>query len=275
MFRRLTLLALPALAIVACDVADAGPTRTRESAFSYSSQLAPGATVHVRTARGDIQVEPASDDSLRVVGDLEWRGLADPTNGLAFVGSAVSDGVLICANWSGSVCTADAYNVKLGRDARRTRVNFRIQVPTGVKLELVGLDGEITTASTGSVMARGVNGDIMIVTARGPVQAETLNGDVDVRMGSLSGTDSVSVKTLNGEAWVFLPESADATVDLAISNGDLVTDFPTLLQAATRKKTLQGVLGAGTTPVRIRSMNGTVGLRRLDALGRAFELGTP
>ena len=76
MFRRLTLLALPALAIVACDVADAGPTRTRESAFSYSSQLAPGATVHVRTARGDIQVEPASDDSLRVVGDLEWRGLA-------------------------------------------------------------------------------------------------------------------------------------------------------------------------------------------------------
>lgn len=112
---------------------------------------------------------------------------------------------------------------------------------------LLGLDGDITSASTASVMARSANGNITVVTSRGPVRAETLNGDVDARMSSLEGADSVIVKTLNGEAWVFLPEAASIALDVGTTNGSFVTDFPALITAASLKKSVQATLGAGTT----------------------------
>jgi DUF4097 and DUF4098 domain-containing protein YvlB len=145
-------------------------------------------------------------------------------------------------------------------------------VPAGVKLDLLGIDGEILSASSAPVRARSVNGDVTIVTSVGPVQAETLNGDVDARMTTLAGSDSVIVKTLNGEAWAFLPEEVSARVDVQVSNGDIATDFGALFAAAQSTKRLQAVLGTGTTPVQVKSFNGRAGLRKLDASGRAYDL---
>lgn len=274
MFRP-TLLVLFVLVLGACDAADSGPRQTREGAFSYTSRMADGAVLHVRTARGDISVEPSADDTLRVRGDVSWRGMGDPMDGIAVHGSEVAGGILICANWGRTSCTTDAYNANLSGNARSTRVSFQISVPAGVRLDLVGLDGDITSASTASVRARNVNGDITVVTARGPVQAETMNGDVDARMSTLAGADSVIVKTLNGDAWVFLPEAASVALDVTTATGEFITDFPALLTAAAGRKNVKATLGAGVTPVRVRSMNGSVGVRRLDAMGRAYEIGTP
>lgn len=267
------ILLLPLLA--ACDAREQGPRQVREGAFTYQSPMVSGAVLHVRTARGDITVEPAADDTLRVRGDVSWVGTGDPMDGISLSGSEVADGVLICATWGSTTCTADEYNAKLSGRSRSTKVHYSISVPTGVRLDLIGLDGDITSASTASVMAKSLNGNVTVVTSRGPVRAETLNGDVDARMSSLDGTDSVIVKTLNGEAWVFLPEAASIALDLTTTNGSFVTDFPALVTAAAGKKNVQATLGAGTTPVRVRSMNGTVGVRRLDAMGRAYEMQRP
>lgn len=263
---------LPSVVLIGCDAGEVGPTQSREGVFRYQTRMAAGTTLHVRTARGNIVVEPAADDTLRVRGDVTWRGFGEPLEGIELTGAEVADDVLICAIWGRTACSTENYDVNLSGRSRRTRVSFHIQVPAGVRLELVGLDGDITTASTAPVEVRNVNGDITVVTARGPVRAVTVNGDVDARMSSLAGTDSVVVKTLNGEAWAFLPEAADATVDAEIMNGEVVTDFPVLLQAAGGKRSLRGVLGAGTTPVVVRSMNGRSGVRRLDAQGRAYDL---
>ena len=274
--RRIAVIALPVffLALLAgCDAEDVGPTQTREGAFSYQAPLAAGRTLHIRTARGNIVVEPAADDTLRVRGDVTWRGTGDAMQGIQLTGTEVGDGVLVCAIWGRTACNVDNYNADLG-DARRTRVSFHVRVPSGVKLELVAIDGNVTTASTAPVLVRTVNGDIAVVTSRGPVRAETVNGDVDARMTTLEGTDSVIVKTLNGEAWAFVPEGAALSVDLGITNGSLVTDFPALAGMGSARS-LQAVLGAGTTPVRVRSFNGTAGLRRLNAEGRAYEVVTP
>lgn len=272
--RRLAVIALSIVVLAGCDAADVGPTQTREGAFTYQTPLAAGATLHIRTARGNIVIEPAVDDTLRVRGDVTWRGLGDAMDGIQLTGSEVSDGVLVCAVWGRTACRTDHYNADLGGSARRTRVSFHVRVPAGVKLELVGIDGDITTASTAPVSARTVNGDIAVVTSRGPVQAETVNGDVDARMTTLAGTDSVIVKTINGDAWAFVPEGAALSLDIGIINGSLVTDFPGLVGMG-NNKSIQAVLGAGTTPVRVRSFNGTAGLRRLDAQGRAYDVPTP
>ena len=274
MFRRPLALAVPILILVACDQPDSGSLHTRGGAFHYEAPLAAGATLHVRTARGNIVVEPATDDTLRVRGDVIWRGGGDATDGIQMTATEVSDGLLICAIWGRTACSTDDYDADLGGRARRTRVSFHVRVPVGVKLELVGIDGDITTASAAPVSARTANGDIAVVTSRGPVRAETVNGDVDARMTTLEGTDSVIVRTLNGEAWAFVPEGAGLSVDIGITNGSLVTDFPTLGGVGS-SKSIQAVIGTGTTPVRVRSLNGTAGLRRLDAQGRAYDVATP
>ncbi len=269
----LAVLVMPFLA--ACDTADAGPRHVREGAFNYQSRMVSGAVLHVRTARGEITVEPSADDTVRVRGDVSWVGGGDPMEGIALSGTEVAEGVLICANWGATHCTTDEYGANLSGRARSTKVHYSIRVPAGVRLDLVALDGDIVSASTASVRARGVNGDITVVTARGPVRAETVNGDVDARMTTLDGADSVIAKTLNGDAWVFLPEAASIALDLTTANGSFITDFPGLTSSTSGRKNVQATLGAGTTPVRVRSMNGTVGVRRLDAMGRAYELGSP
>ena len=48
-----------------------------------------------------------------------------------------------------------------------------------------------------------------------------------------------------------------------------------LIEAARGKSQLYAQLGTGALPVVVKSINGTVGLRRLDAQGRAFEMARP
>jgi len=263
--------------LVACDISDEAPTNSREGVFSYAAPLAAGSTLHLRTARGNISVEPSKDDTLRVWGDYAWRGSGEPASSVTVTSTALPGAVLVCAQWGGrrSECTADNYEADLSGRAGKTRVNFRVQVPAGVKLDLLGIDSEIVSASSAPVMARSVNGDVTVVTSVGPVRAETLNGDVDARMTTLANADSVIVKTLNGEAWAFLPELVSATVDVQVANGDLASDFSSLAAAAQATKHLQARLGTGATPVYVKSFNGRAGVRRLDASGRAFEMTTP
>ena len=262
------------LALAACDH-ETGPLQTRDDAFVYRLATDTGQTVHVRTMRGNITVEPSPDDTLRVNGSLAWRGENDPTRGLAISGRIDGSDVLICAVWGRGTCTRDRYesDLKLSDRARgvsNAAVNFRVAIPHGVRLDLVAVDGSITSASSAPVNARSVNGDVTIVTARGPVRAETINGSVDARMASLSGTDSVVVKSLNGDAWVFLPEGVAATVDVSVTNGSVDTDFPEFAGQTPGRRSLRSTLGGGGTPVRVRTLNGTAGLRRLDAEGRSY-----
>ena len=261
-------------ALTACDHEERGPLQTRDNVFAYHLVTDTSQTVHVRTMRGDISVRPSPDDTLRVTASFAWRGDQDPTRGIELSGRQEGSDVLICAVWGRGTCTADRYDSQMKMGDRsavsNAAVHFTLQVPAGVRLNLVGIDGEITSASSAPVYARTVNGDVTVVTARGPVQAETMNGDVDARMTSLVGTDSVVVKTLNGDAWAFLPETAGATLDMSVTSGELDSDFPALRDAVGDRRSLQAILGDGRTPVRVRTLNGTAGLRRLDAEGRSY-----
>ncbi len=276
---------LSALALVACDSSrDERPKQFRNDVFVYTTAVPAGKPVFIRNLRGTITVEPSADDSLRVAADLAWQGDETKPDDITFRGTTIADGVLICALFGDSKCATDNYTgesdggFSIGTKGARftlggrsnARVNFRVQVPTGVRLDLLGVDADIISASTAPVRARTVNGDITVVTSVGPVNVETVNGDVDARMTTLSGTDSVVAKTLNGAVWVFLPETVGANVDAGTTNGDLTTDFPVPAEPSGNRKKLETTLGAGGTPVLVRTLNGSVEIGRLDAQGRSY-----
>lgn len=269
---RLPLCSLVAIAALGCDSGvGSGPLQTRDDMFAWSGVVPAGGTVRVREMRGGIEVVPAADDTVRVTSRVEWRS-GDPAQDLAFSASPGERDVLICAVWGRGSCSREDYtaNMRFGRNSTDAKVFFHVELPAGVALDLTNIDGDITAAASAPVRARTVNGSVTVVTAVGPVQAETMNGSVDARMMSLRGTDSVVVKTMNGDAYAYLPEQANVTVDMAVTSGSLMTDFAIASGAASNARKLEAVLGTGATPVRIRSINGRVGLRRLDAEGRSY-----
>lgn len=285
------LMVLAAASLTACESQmSVGPERERTGVFSYAAVVPAGQTLYLRDMVGSITVEPATDDTLRVVADMKWRGDSTPPAEVTFSGTTRADGAMVCAIFGGAECSVDNYDGKsngsgitigesglklgLGGDSK-AEVHFRVRVPAGVKLDLVMVEGDLVSASSAPVKARGINGNITIVTSVGPVTVKTVNGDVDARMSSLSGADSVVVETMNGSAYLFLPETVSASVDLGSTNGTLTTDFAGIAARENFTKQIRATLGTGLTPVRVRTLNGDAQLRRLDAQGRAYEVQSP
>lgn len=268
-----TLTFAAALGLTACAQAE-GPLQRNPDFQRVAVAVSAGDTVFVRTGRGNITVEPSADDTLRVAGSLSWRGRERQPRDVGAKAERVPGGYLVCAMFGQAECTTDRYTIGSRNSLRfggadDSSVDYVVQLPAGVRLGLVAVDGNIVAAASAPVEARSVNGDVMVVTSVGPVRAETVNGSVDARMTTLSGSDSVVVKSMNGNAFVFLPESVEASLDLSTVNGEVRGEFPASANSAGPKKSLRTVLGAGTTPVRVRTLNGDVGFGRLDALGRS------
>lgn len=258
-----------ALASAACEGSQ-GPLQRENNAFTFSTASRAGMPVYVRNLRGEIAVEPSPDDTVRVVADVEWRGGTDRPRGLTLSGASMPDHVLICARFGDGECTKDDYSLNSSRGERMgdVRIFYRVQVPAGVALDLLGVDAHIRSASAAPVKARTLNGNVVVVTAVGPVRAESMNGNVDVRMTTLSGPDSVIAKTLNGNVAVYLPETVAATVEATSTGGTVQTDFIALDSLRSNSKSLRGGLQGGGTPVRASTLTGTVSVMRLDAQGR-------
>lgn len=241
---------------------EAGPLQVRENAFAWSDRVPAGATVAVRSMNGDIEVTVGTDDTVRVTARIEWRK-GDPDKTLRLSGSRQGSDALICAVWGDGGCSREGYTAKFDGKGTDAKVFFQVTVPAGVKVDLQGVNGDVTASVSAPVRAHTMNGDVRVATAVGPVDGVTLNGSVDIRMSSLVGTDSVIAKTLNGSVYVYLPDPVDATIDLGVTNGSVSTEFPVMITGEPSKRSIRAVLGAGTRTVHARSMNGTVALRRL------------
>ncbi|MDH5235943.1 MAG: hypothetical protein OEW77_13395, partial [Gemmatimonadota bacterium] len=249
---------MAAILAIGC-MGDAGPLQTRDGVFAWQDSLPAGATLHVRDMNGEIEVAPSADGVARVTADITWRR-GDPDASLHFSGVRDGSDAVICAVWGKGRCDKEDYSSSFNFSKGDTdaRVHFRIEVPAGVTLDLQGVNTDITAAASAPVRASTMNGDVTVVTAVGPVRGETKNGSVDIRMSSFAGTDSVIAATLNGDAYVYLPDGVDAVLDLAVTNGSVSSEFGAPASAAANRRSLRATLGAGTRTVKIRTINGSV-----------------
>ncbi|MCC7003645.1 MAG: DUF4097 family beta strand repeat protein [Gemmatimonadaceae bacterium] len=271
MTRRLALAVLVAsTTLTACDEGNSGPRQTRKDAFEWSGAVAAGKTLSVRSLRGDITVEPSSDSMVHVSADYAWRR-GDPDKDLTISGTTTADGALICAMIGDNTCTEKEFeaNIKLGNDSPDIRVTMRIRVPHDVKVNVAGADGDVTISASAPVRAFTMNGDVTVATAVGPVKGESLNGDIDLRMTTVTGTDSIIGKTLNGDVFVYMTELSDASVEMEVVMGKVQSEFPLTIQGEQSDKKLRSTVGTGARAVHLKSITGDVALRKLDASGRA------
>ncbi|HXD23664.1 MAG TPA: DUF4097 family beta strand repeat-containing protein, partial [Gemmatimonadaceae bacterium] len=234
----------------------------------WNAPMAAPATLYIRNTNGSVEVKPAKGGNVEITADMKWRR-GNPKHDITFQTVPSGNGMLVCAVWNDGTCTPDKYETKKpgftigpfkqGSDAS---VNFTVYVPTGVKVDVMTMNGSIGAAMTAPVKARTINGTIRIATSVGPVDAETVNGDVDVRMTTLSGDGPVRARAITGSVAAYLPQQFDGSVEMESSLGSVVSDFAGTAPADGNKK-FTAVLGTGTHTVDIGTVTGSAALHKL------------
>jgi hypothetical protein len=137
-----------------------------------------------------------------------------------------------------------------------------------VSIDDVNGDIDVTTANAkvtckcthGHLRARSSNGKIEVDRHQGSIDASTSNGVIRASIDEL-GKNGVSLTTSNGRIVLDLPEEPDADVDIRVENGHIRNDLNLEDQTSDMDGRVRGRLGAGGTPIRLRTSNGTVSLR--------------
>jgi hypothetical protein len=266
---RAALLAGAALLVGGCG----RDAREVPDALSWSDELAPGTTVHLRTVSGDVSVHGTAERHASVHGIKRWRRGRE--RDVRFVMSRSGDDVYVCAIWvrRGGRCGDERYGPRPPRIlalfslfGRRTDMSasFEVMLPVGVSLDASTVNGRVVvTEAAGDVTAQTVNGDIRATTMGGALALTTVNGSIRARVASLTEGAPVKLETVNGSVRAELPTPLDADVRLSTVNGHVATDYPISITGRAERHDLRGTIGGGGRTVELKTVNGSVELRRV------------
>jgi DUF4097 and DUF4098 domain-containing protein YvlB len=99
-------------------------------------------------------------------------------------------------------------------------------------------------------------------TRNGPVNASTVNGDIDVRMNAIARDGSMKFHTVNGTVRVTMPESINANVEMETMHGSISSDYPVQLSGRFGPRHASGTIGRGGPRIELETLNGSVHLRK-------------
>lgn len=262
---------------VACGVFVLAGCRRSEprevtNAFQWADQIPAGATLHLRDINGNIRVEPTSGPTTQVTGSKRWRRGRE--SDVHFVANRVGNDVYVCAMWGKrGRCDEHGYTTSnhgsilqifsLRRHDTDMSADFAVQLPAGVKLDVMTISGSTTVEGASSdVQARAVNGSITAHNASGALRLETVNGSISAGVDSLTSNAPLHFASVNGSIHVVLPASLEGNVSLETVSGRVTSNFPLQATDAPASHSMHGTLGSATRSVTLRTVNGAVELLR-------------
>lgn len=246
-------------------------TENSADRFHWFGRIEPGQMVEIKGINGDISAEPAAGSDIDVTAIKKARH-SDPASVNIEVVPNVS-GVTICAVYPSESSDhpnrchpgSSEGNSSTSTNVRHNdvSVNFSVRVPTGVEFVGRTINGEISATSlNGNVESHTVNGGIHISTA-GYARAKTVNGDIAAKLGNPNWPDALEFKTLNGGITLDLPAALSTRVDANTLNGEISSDFPLSVLGRMSRKHLNGTIGAGGRQLVLKTLNGSIRLRRV------------
>ena len=269
---------LPHLAFALCvglAAAAQDAERREPDAFTWSGSIPAGRWIYLRNLNGPVRVERGTSDRVEVTAERRWGRDADPQR-VRFTTTRAGDGesMIVCALWTERAsCDEDGYSS--GRDGWRddggdrwVSVHFVVRVPDGVRVDVRTVNGSLEVrGATAEVVARTTNGGVRAETLGGPVDARTTNGSIFASMRSVGDARDLEFRTTNGSVTVEMPANLGAEVEMSTVNGRVSTEFPVTISGRIDPKRLRARVGDGSRRVSMRTVNGSVELRRADGGG--------
>jgi hypothetical protein len=246
--------------------------RRDSRAFTWEGRIPEGRWIYVRNLNGPVRVERGSGSQVEVVAERRWGRDADPER-VRFESRRARDGqsMIVCALWDEDA-ECDEDGMSSGRRGgwredggdRWVSVHFTVRVPAGVRADMRTVNGGIEVrGATAEVVARTVNGSVRAETEGGPVSARSVNGSITASMRAV-GREDLDFSTTNGSVTVEMPRSLGAEVEMSTVNGRVNTEFPVTVSGRIDPKRLRATIGSGGPRLRLRTVNGSVDLRRVD-----------
>ena len=239
-----------------------------DEAFQWSSELPPGSTVHFRNGSGEINVRPASGQTVLVNGSRRWR--RGRANDIQFVVTHTGNDYFVCAMWRGSGKCGTNYHGKGGNGFlsmfslfHRTSdasAGLVAEVPSNVIVDAKTSNGTVRVDGiSAGVKALTANGNVEATNVSGPLTLETVNGNVNLASETVSPSDPINLSTTNGTIHAQLPANTEGNFDLSVVNGTVKSDLPLpQMPKGHVGRHLQGQIGSSTRVVKMRSINGGV-----------------
>ncbi len=245
-------------------VAQAEPVEPQND-FRWRGRLASGRVVEIKGVNGGIEAEPSTSGEVEVSAEKSAR--RGDASGVRVEVVEHAEGVTICAVYPSSegeqpnVCTPGDKG-RMNVRNNDTQVEFKVRVPAGVRFTGRTVNGDVRAERLGAdVEATTVNGSVKVSTT-GLARAKTVNGSINASMGSAEWSDELAFHTVNGGIELSFPASLSATVEAETLNGDIQTDFPLTVTGRFSKRHLSGTIGGGGRELNLKTVNGSVQIRR-------------
>jgi hypothetical protein len=256
--------------------------------WTWDGRVDSGHWFSLSSVNGPVTVESSNDGQVHIRAE-KIVGRRGSISDVAFQVIQSGGDVRVCALWRRDVCDDDGQHSRHRNDddddddnnRNDTKVRFTVKVPNGVRAAVSTVNGEmrvgdlssdvrantvngrVTVSNVGGpVRANTVNGDVEVTTRNGPVTANTVNGDIDVRMSALRGEGDMSFHTVNGTVTVETPSSLDARVSMETMHGSISSDYPVQLSGRFGPRHAEGTIGRGGRDIEMRTVNGSVELRK-------------
>lgn len=233
--------------------------------FRWRGRLAAGRMIEVKGVNGGVEAEPSTSGEVEVVAEKSAR--RGNASDVRVEVVEHDEGVTICAVYPSkdsdkpNVC-APGGGGRMNVQNNDTQVEFKVRVPAGVRFTGRTVNGDVEAEGLGAdVEATTVNGSIKVSTT-GLARARTVNGSINASMGSANWSDELQFHTVNGGIELSFPASLSTTVKAETVNGDIQTDFPMTVTGRFSKRHLSGTIGGGGRELNLKTVNGSVQIRR-------------
>lgn len=221
-------------------------------------------------AVGRLDIGPSHNGAITVKGwdrnDVLVRARIDAWGKNDAVAADVARQVRIEVNAGRVRAEGPDFDDKLFRnDKGGWSVSFEIFTPHKTDLVARTHNGAIELADvSGRMMFETHNGAAELTRVAGDVEGESHNGAIKVELaGTKFDGQRLDVGTHNGAVTLALPSNYSARVEMSTHNGGIDTDFPVTIRGRMDRKNLAFDVGSGGSPIRVRTHNGGIRVRRL------------
>jgi hypothetical protein len=141
------------------------------------------------------------------------------------------------------------------------RVTLRL--PRQVSLVAKGVNGSVVVGEIeGSVEVHGVNGKVEIDQASGSADFNGINGNISVGLTKLN-KEGVDISGINGNIELRLGEGVNADLETHGMNGNVTSDLPNVVVDKSKRGSYSAQIGSGGNSISANGINGNIRLKRL------------
>jgi len=253
-----------ALASTACDVkvgeggdvsVDFGGKASDEWVRVYD--ITPGGQLEIVNTNGEIHASPATGTQVEVRAIREARAGSEEASRALLQKSEMREEVTP----GRVVIEAPEAQGRGGFGRAQLRVRYEVHVPPGLKLRLKTQNGEVRLddVSGDRIEATTTNGGITGRGVSGAVEAQTVNGGINMDMAAVTGDSRMT--TVNGGVVLTLAPGVNANLEATVVNGGVqVRDGLQLTAEEQSRQRVAGRLGNGGPRLVVQTTNGGVRL---------------